>query len=153
MSANRVPTKLKKEWFLAHVALWQFLAFLLLLIVIWVIELFGVTAFFFGPGTGGMALFRASVLSVAVIIVAIIAVGNTYIQQEFALKGLLVVCTTCRKVKVRRDVWENLDRYIEEKTLAKLTHEVCPECLKAMEQQIVAANVQAWKPKPSGSSA
>ena len=46
------------------------------------------------------------------------------------LQGLLPMCARCRKVRNDRQVWQRLEEYIEENAGTRLTHSLCPECLK-----------------------
>ena len=135
---------------MSYVALWQFMAFILLLCLIWVGEVLDLPTLLFGAPSSGVDIFRACLLSAATILCAIIAVGNTYLQHRHIIKGLLVVCPSCSKVKVSRDAWENLDRYLEEKTMATLRHDTCPDCYRAMAAAVTAANVEKWKTEAAG---
>jgi hypothetical protein len=137
--------KRKVGFILNYVAVWQFLAFILLLCVVWISEVLDLPFMFFRSSPTGVDIMRGCTLSAAVIVCAIIAVGNTYVQQKHVLKGMLILCSSCNKVKVRKDAWEGIDDYLEKKTLATLAHDVCPDCLKAMEREIAKANVEDWK--------
>ena len=157
-------SKNKRESVLSRVAAWQFMAFILLLCLVWVNEILDLPALFFHASPASVDLIRACTLSSAVILCAIIAVGNTYVQQKHILKGVLILCSSCNKVKISKGAWEQLDQYLEEKTLATLSRELCPDCFQAMELEIADANLEKWKsdarksdeqcaPQPSATSA
>jgi PAS domain S-box-containing protein len=47
-----------------------------------------------------------------------------------ALKGLLPICATCRKVRDDQGYWEQLEAYIEKHSDAEFTHGLCPSCAR-----------------------
>jgi uncharacterized membrane protein (DUF485 family) len=121
---------------LFRVAVWQLLAFLLLIVLIWVNEVYDLAGLWFGMPCRPMSLFRGAVLTIATIVVALITVGHTYLQQKRIIKGLLTVCSNCRKVRVDSEVWEQLDDYITEHSVALISHGLCPQCFDAMQKEI-----------------
>lgn len=49
------------------------------------------------------------------------------------LEALLPICAWCKNVKVAdTDEWQSLDRYLE--TIAPVTHGICPDCVKKLEE-------------------
>ena len=46
------------------------------------------------------------------------------------LKGILPLCSFCKKVRNDGGYWEQVDVYIKKYTDAEITHSLCPECLK-----------------------
>jgi hypothetical protein len=76
------------------------------------------------------------VLTIPTIVVALITAGHTYLQQKRIIKGLLTVCSNCRKVRVDAKVWEQLDDYITEHSVALVSHGLCPECFESMQKEI-----------------
>ena len=126
---------------LSRVAAWQFASFTLLIIVVWASEVMDWPALFFGASGTGVDIIRACLLTAAVIWCAVVTVGNTYLQQKRILNGMLIICTSCQKVKIGREAWEGLDRFVEQNTMAKLELAVCPDCFKRMEREISEANV------------
>ncbi len=48
------------------------------------------------------------------------------------LKGLLPVCSSCRKVRDDDGYWENLDIYISKYTDTSISHSLCPDCVKKL---------------------
>ena len=47
-----------------------------------------------------------------------------------ALKGLLPICTSCKKIRDDQGYWNQLEIYIREHSEAEFTHGLCPECVK-----------------------
>jgi hypothetical protein len=120
----------------AYVALWQFIGFILLLCIVWTSEILDLPNLFFGIEHTNLNIFRACVISAAVILCAIIVVGNTYIQQKHIIKGLLMVCSSCQKIKIDEDKWKHMDEYVTEHSLAAFSHGFCPECYEKMNREI-----------------
>lgn len=139
------PAKRKHRPILAYIAVWQFMAFIILLCVVWINEILDLPALLFDAEPSGIDVTRASTLSAAVLVCAIVAVGNTYTQQKHILRGLLILCSSCRKIRVNRGMWEELNLYLERNTLAEFHLDMCPGCFGDMEREITEANVRRWK--------
>ncbi|MCP4264571.1 MAG: response regulator [Candidatus Brocadiaceae bacterium] len=46
------------------------------------------------------------------------------------LRGLLPICSSCKKVRDDNDNWHEIERYIKDNSEADFTHGICPECSK-----------------------
>jgi hypothetical protein len=46
------------------------------------------------------------------------------------LRGLLPICSHCKRVRDDRGYWRQLESYLREHSHVDFTHGVCPECLK-----------------------
>ncbi len=46
------------------------------------------------------------------------------------LKGILPICSHCKKIRNDAGYWTQIERYISEYTDAFFSHSVCPECLQ-----------------------
>jgi DNA-binding response OmpR family regulator len=44
------------------------------------------------------------------------------------LEGLLSICMYCKDVRVSGDAWTTIERYVEERSDASFSHDVCPTC-------------------------
>lgn len=44
------------------------------------------------------------------------------------LKGLLPICSWCKKIRDDRGYWESVEEYIQQHTGARFTHSLCPDC-------------------------
>lgn len=45
------------------------------------------------------------------------------------LRGLITICTTCKKVRDDRGDWNTIERYLMARTPATFSHSYCPDCL------------------------
>ncbi|HOW97834.1 MAG TPA: hypothetical protein P5567_03970 [Kiritimatiellia bacterium] len=113
---------------LAYIAFWQFMAFLLLVSLIWADAVLDLPNLLFRLPEGRFNWYRACVLTAAVIVVGFVSIGHAYVQQKRALKGLIKICSYCRRVQVDEQAWRRMEDFIETRTLAEFTHGVCPEC-------------------------
>jgi hypothetical protein len=48
------------------------------------------------------------------------------------LKGLLPICSSCKKIRDDQGYWNHLEMYIREHTDTEFTHGLCPECVKKL---------------------
>ena len=46
------------------------------------------------------------------------------------LKGILPLCSFCKKIRDVKGNWEQVDVYIHNHSEADISHTVCPECMK-----------------------
>jgi DNA-binding response OmpR family regulator len=44
------------------------------------------------------------------------------------LSGLLPICSYCKKVRDDRNYWSQVEAYVTERSEAKFSHSICPEC-------------------------
>lgn len=44
------------------------------------------------------------------------------------LEGIIPICMYCKKVRVDRDSWDRIEKYVSAHTQAKFSHGICPEC-------------------------
>lgn len=49
-----------------------------------------------------------------------------------ALRGILPICASCKKIKDDKGSWEHLEVYLDQHSEAKLSHSLCPECAKRL---------------------
>ena len=56
------------------------------------------------------------------------------------LKGLLPICSNCKKIRNDQGYWQVVEGYIIEHTDATFTHGLCPDCLKIFLPNIAQGN-------------
>lgn len=72
-----------------------------------------------------------------------IAELETTLEQVKQLEGLISICAYCHKIRDDQNSWQQLERYISEHTEAKISHGMCPDCLK-----IEVEKLDAMRPVP-----
>jgi len=55
---------------------------------------------------------------------------NKQRKQIKILHGFLPICSFCKKIRLKDDTWEQLEKYITNHSEAVFSHGVCPECAK-----------------------
>ena len=48
--------------------------------------------------------------------------------QVKQLQGLLPICSYCKKIRDDENYWHQVDFYIRERTNARFSHGICPDC-------------------------
>jgi hypothetical protein len=143
MASNRaLPRRVSV---LSYIAFWQFMAFGILLCLVWASEILDLRAAFFGAPHSSPDYLKACILTSAVLLSAIITAGNTYLQQRHILKGLLEVCASCGRVRIQPDTWQEMENFFEQHTLASFRRETCPVCLNQIGKELADSNMQKWK--------
>ncbi len=124
----------------SYIGFWQFMTFIMLLLLIWFNEFRDIPAFLFNTPSEGINYFRGSLLSAFVLLTAIIIIGNTYLQEQRILNNLISVCSKCHKVRINEKTWEKMEDYISDHSLLSFTHGLCPHCQQEMMQSIKEFN-------------
>ncbi len=52
------------------------------------------------------------------------------LEEVQTLRGILPLCSFCKKVRDDKGYWEQVDVYIHKHSLADISHGVCPECME-----------------------
>jgi hypothetical protein len=48
------------------------------------------------------------------------------------LRGLVPICSSCKKVREDSGYWKSIERYVQEHSEADFTHGLCPECVRKL---------------------
>jgi PAS domain S-box-containing protein len=51
------------------------------------------------------------------------------LNEVQALKGLVPICASCKKIRNERGTWEVLEAFIQAHSEAKFSHGICPDCM------------------------
>jgi hypothetical protein len=65
------------------------------------------------------------------------ATPDAYVPRP-AVGGLLPVCRWCGKTRDDQGYWKQLALYVQERTDAKVTHGLCPECTDKLHAEMDA---------------
>ncbi len=132
---RKKPIHLPKDPF-AYIGFWQFMTFIMLILVVWVNEVRDMPALLFNTDPQDINIFRGCMLTAAVLVAAIVAIGNTYLQQKRVLNSMISVCSNCNKVRVNQNQWKQMEEYISDNSLLTFTHGLCPDCMEKVMQTI-----------------
>ena len=70
------------------------------------------------------------IFSLFVFLIVDEAQRRTLLKEVKVLRGLLPICTFCKRIRNRDNQWEALEHYITQHSKAEFTHGLCPECAK-----------------------
>jgi len=111
------------------IALWQLSVFVLLLLLIWTNEILSLSETLFDtPRAGEPDYFAASLLSAFVLLAAVIGIGQTYVKQQAILAGFITICAKCHKIRVDKEIWQGIERYVAARADVEFSHGLCPAC-------------------------
>ncbi len=54
------------------------------------------------------------------------------LSQVKALSGLLPICASCKRIRNDEGNWEQMEAYIRDRSEAKFSHGICPECARKL---------------------
>jgi len=105
-----------------------------------------IIGFFLSPNGGEFwkALINRSLVIFAIWAVAILSVQRKIIYEEKekalleikVLRGFLPICASCKKIRDDQGRWNQIESYISDRSEAKFSHGICPECAKTLYPEI-----------------
>jgi PAS domain S-box-containing protein len=51
------------------------------------------------------------------------------------LKGIIPICSHCKKIRDRDGSWNQLEVYLDKHSEAQLSHGICPDCMVGLKEQ------------------
>lgn len=61
---------------------------------------------------------------------------NLALAEVQTLRGLLPICSYCKKIKDEHGKWQKIETYIRTRTDAQFSHGICSECLQKIDLEI-----------------
>ncbi|RME30605.1 MAG: hypothetical protein D6806_00030 [Deltaproteobacteria bacterium] len=52
------------------------------------------------------------------------------VSELHRLRGLIPICSYCKKIRTDGDNWEKVEKFIANHSYAFLSHGICPDCLE-----------------------
>jgi len=83
------------------------------------------------------------------------------LQQALAeihtLRGIVPICSSCKKIRDDQGFWNQVEKYVEQRSLAEFSHSFCPECaekdLERLEAYIARKQMsKKIRSKPAGNN-
>jgi CheY-like chemotaxis protein len=66
------------------------------------------------------------------------------LAQVRQLRGLLPICSYCKKIRDGHDYWEQVEQYVARHTDATFSHGICPACVRdVVEPELKAAGIKS----------
>lgn len=54
------------------------------------------------------------------------------LEEIKTLKGIVPICSNCKKIRDDKGYWEQVEAYVSRHTEARFSHGICPECAKKL---------------------
>jgi len=54
------------------------------------------------------------------------------LSEVKTLSGLLPICASCKKIRNDKGYWEQIEKYIGERSKAAFSHSICPDCARKL---------------------
>ena len=54
------------------------------------------------------------------------------LEEIRTLRGIIPICANCKKIRDDRGFWNQVENYISDRTEARFSHGVCPDCVKIL---------------------
>jgi len=58
------------------------------------------------------------------------------LEEVKALSGLLPICSACKKIRDDKGYWNQLETYIHERSEARFSHGICPDCMHELYPEV-----------------
>ena len=52
------------------------------------------------------------------------------LSEVKTLRGILPICSHCKKIRDGQGSWQVLEKYVHERSEAQFSHGICPKCFK-----------------------
>lgn len=66
--------------------------------------------------------------------------GLLQLNDMEKLKGILPICSQCKKVRNGDNMWEQIETYIHDRSDARFTHTFCPDCYAKWVEKLEVEN-------------
>ena len=54
------------------------------------------------------------------------------LAEVITLRGIIPICSSCKKVRDDKGYWNQIESYIRDHSKADFSHSICPECAKKL---------------------
>ncbi|MEP6635666.1 MAG: response regulator [Acidobacteriota bacterium] len=67
---------------------------------------------------------------------------ETALSQVAQLRGLLPICSYCKKIRDDQNYWQKVESYFSERTAVQFSHGICPTCYEDVKNKLVERRQQ-----------
>ena len=57
---------------------------------------------------------------------------NEALSKVKLLRGLLPICSSCKRIRDDHGYWQQVEKYVQEHSEAEFSHAICPECMETL---------------------
>lgn len=115
----------------------EVIAFIIVIIMIWLDEIFDIP-FFLGavptPVNWVESLFETIIL--IILAVSILWVTSIILNRVRILEGFLNICCNCKRIKDENGEWRQMEDYLSKHSEVVFSHGLCKECAKKLYPEI-----------------
>ena len=117
-----------------QVMVYEFIAIASIIALIWLDEIIDIPHLVLGaestPLNWRESLFESIII--ALLGTVIINFTNKIFRKMKYLEGILPVCASCKKIRDDKGHWHQIESFIHDRSEAKFSHSICPECAKKL---------------------
>lgn len=135
MSA-RSRVQLRASQGLSYIAFWQLITFVLLILMVWVDQVLDLSNLLFDTPAQRPNVYQGCLATAGVLLAAAVTVGNTYLQQRRIIRGMLTICSYCKRIRIENQIWQQIEEFIGRRSTIDFTHSVCPECFQKVKESM-----------------
>jgi hypothetical protein len=112
----------------------ELLGLLFIISVIWADQVFDIPYHFLGAVATPINWRESIFESIIILLIGGRIVYHTFqlFKQMRYLEGMLPVCASCKKIRVAKDEWQQIEAYIRDRSEAEFSHSICPDCAKKL---------------------
>jgi hypothetical protein len=116
------------------VIIFEILGFLFIISTIWADQVFDIPYYLLGAVATPINWREAIFESIIIILIGggIVYHTSLLFKKMRHLEGMLPVCSSCKKIRVAKDEWQQIEAYIRDRSEAEFSHSICPDCAKQL---------------------
>ena len=126
--------KIGKDSVSKRVVLYEVVAFLIIIAIIWLDEVLDIPNLLWGaprtPINWSESVFESA--AIAVLAIVVIHITLKLFHRMKTLEGLLPICASCKKIKDGQGSWKQIETYVRDRSEAEFTHGICPDCARKL---------------------
>ena len=61
---------------------------------------------------------------------------TTTLAEVKTLQGFIPICASCKKIRDDKGYWQQVEKYIQDRTEARFSHGICPDCKKKLYSEL-----------------
>ena len=109
-----------------------------IILLIWLDELVDIPHLFLWAEKTPINWREASFESICMVImwVVIIRFTKNIFERLRYLEGILPICASCKRIRDEQNNWHQIELYIRERSDAKFSHSICPECAEKLYSEV-----------------
>jgi hypothetical protein len=112
----------------------EIVRFVFIISTIWADQVFDIPHHLLGAVATPINWRESLFESIIIVLIGSLIVYHTsrlFLRMRY-LEGMLPVCASCKKIRVADDEWQQIEVYIRDRSEAKFSHGICPDCAKRL---------------------